>query len=72
MMEFMHSPEENQPEWRFSLVKKLLDGNIRMKDWDAELPVAPNSCHPTSIFARSTIGFMAATAPQAPTARSES
>jgi hypothetical protein len=29
-MEFMQSPEENQLEWRFSLIKKLLDGNIRM------------------------------------------
>jgi hypothetical protein len=36
-MEFMHSPEENQPEWRFSLAKILLDGNIRMKNDDAIL-----------------------------------
>ena len=71
-MKFMQGAEEINSNGGFSLVKKQLDGNIRMKDWDAELPVAPNSCHPTSIFARSTIGFMAATAPQAPTARSES
>jgi len=43
-----------------SLCKKLLDRNIRMKDWDAELPVACNSCYLTSVIVRSTIGLMTA------------
>jgi hypothetical protein len=44
----------------FSLVIKQLDGNNRMKDWDAELPSASNSRYPTSAIVRSAIGLMVA------------
>jgi hypothetical protein len=32
----------------------------RMKDWDAELPAARNSCYSTSVIVRSTIALMTA------------
>ncbi|MDD3524664.1 MAG: hypothetical protein PHQ41_08230 [Candidatus Cloacimonetes bacterium] len=43
MPKFMLSSEEINSNGGFSFVKKLLDGNVRMKDWDAELPAARNS-----------------------------
>jgi hypothetical protein len=42
-MKFMQGSEEINSNGGFSLVKKQLDGNIRMKDWDAKLPTLPNS-----------------------------
>src|SRR5574344_1702043 len=60
MIKLMQGSEEINSNGGFSLVKKQLDGNIRMKDWDAELPAAPNSLYPTSAIVRSGIGLMAA------------
>lgn len=60
MPKFMLSSEEINSNGGFSFVKKLLDGNVRMKDWDAELPAARNSCYSTSVIVRSTIGLMTA------------
>ena len=51
----MLSSEKINSNGGVSFVKKLLDGNIRMKDWDTELPLARNSCYSTS-----TIGLMTA------------
>ncbi|NLG13745.1 MAG: hypothetical protein GX561_06015, partial [Lentisphaerae bacterium] len=59
-MKFMQGSEEINSNGGFSLVKKQLDGNKRMKDWDAKLPAAPNSLYPTSAIVRSGIGLMAA------------
>ncbi len=59
-MKFMQGSEEVNSNGGFSLVKKQLDGNIRMKDWDSKLPAAPNSLYPTSAIVRSGIGLMAA------------
>jgi hypothetical protein len=39
----MQSSEEINSNGGLSFVKKQLDGNAHMKDWDAELPAAPNS-----------------------------
>ncbi|NLG13738.1 MAG: hypothetical protein GX561_05980 [Lentisphaerae bacterium] len=37
-----------------------MDGNIRLKDWDAKLPAASNSRCPTSAVVRGAIGLMVA------------
>jgi len=60
MPKFMLSSEEINSNGGFSFVKKLLDGNVRMKDWFVELPAAHNSCYSTSVIVRSTIGLMCA------------
>ena len=60
MFKFMLSSEEINSNGGFSFVKKMLDGNIRMKDWDVELPAARNSSYSTSTIVRSTIGLMTA------------
>jgi len=60
MFKLMLSSEEINSNGGFSFVKKLLGGNIRMKDWDVELPAARNSCYSTSAIVCSTIGLMAA------------
>jgi hypothetical protein len=52
MMKLMQSSEAINSNGVFPLVKKQLDGNVRMKDWDAELPAAPNSCYSTSAIVR--------------------
>ncbi|MGI6356771.1 MAG: IS1380 family transposase [Lentisphaeria bacterium] len=56
----MQGSEEINSNGGLSFVKRLLDGNARMKDWDAELPAAANSCYPTSAIVRSAIGLMTA------------
>ncbi|MFA6815325.1 MAG: hypothetical protein WCS73_03430 [Lentisphaeria bacterium] len=53
MLKFMISPEGINSNSDFSFIKKMSDRNVRMKDWDAELPAAHNSCYSTS-----TIGLM--------------
>jgi len=60
MPKFMLSSEEINSNGGFSFVKKRLNGNVRMKDWDAELPAARNSCYSTSVIVRSTIALMTA------------
>ncbi|MGI6355356.1 MAG: IS1380 family transposase [Lentisphaeria bacterium] len=56
----MQGSEEINSNGGFSFVKKQLDGNAHMKDWDAALPAAPNSCYSTSAIVRSAIGLMTA------------
>ena len=60
MIKLMQGSEEINSNGGLSFVKRLLDGNARMKDWDAELPAAANSCYPTSAIVRSAIGLMTA------------
>ncbi|MFA6814944.1 MAG: hypothetical protein WCS73_01445 [Lentisphaeria bacterium] len=43
MFKFMLSSEEINSNGGFSFIKKLFDGNVRMKDWDAELPSGTQS-----------------------------
>ena len=57
-MKLMQSSEEINSNGGLSFVKKLLDGNAHMQDWDSALPAAPNSCYSTSAIVRSTIGLM--------------
>ena len=38
----------------------MLDENVHMKDWNAKLPAARNSCYSTSTIVRSTIALMSA------------
>jgi len=38
----------------------MLDENLRIKDWDVELPAARNSCYLTSTIVRNTISLMTA------------
>ena len=59
-IDLMQGSEEINSNSGLSFVKRLLGGNARMKDWDAELPEAANSCYPTSAIVRSTIGLMTA------------
>ena len=58
MLKLMQGSEEINSNGGFSFVKKQLDGNAHMKDWDAALPAAPNSCYSTSAIVRSAIGLM--------------
>lgn len=60
MLKLMQGSEEINSNGGFSFVKKQLDGNAHMKDWDAALPAAPNSCYSTSAIVRSAIGLMTA------------
>ena len=60
MIKLMQGSEEINSNGGLSFVKRLLDGNARMKDWDAELPAAANSCYQTSAIVRSAIGLMTA------------
>ena len=60
MLKLMQGSEEINSNGGLSFVKRLLDGNARMKDWDAELPAAANSCYSTSAIVRSAIGLMTA------------
>ena len=60
MIKLMQGSEEINSNGGLYFVKRLLDGNARMKDWDAELPAAANSCYPTSAIVRSAIGLMTA------------
>ncbi|NMA46917.1 MAG: hypothetical protein GX945_10190 [Lentisphaerae bacterium] len=60
MMKLMQSSEAINSNGVFSLVKKQLDGNVRMKDWDAGLPAALNSCYSTSAIVCGAIGLKTA------------
>lgn len=42
MMKLMQSSEAINSNSGFSLVQELLDGNARMKDWDADLLAGPS------------------------------
>ena len=60
MYKFIQSSEEINSNGGFSFIKKLLDGNSGMPQWEILLPAARNSRYPTSTIVRSLIGIQTA------------